>query len=161
MIDVRLKFILTMLAAVMVFSTTAIAQDFDTGLQAAQRGDSAGALREWRPLAERGDASAQTNLGLMYGEGRGIPRNDAEAVRWFRMAAEQGQAEAQMNLGLRYFQGRGVHQDDVLAHKWFNLAAAHGLEDAKENREIMASNMTTNQIAEAQKLAREWLAERE
>ena len=43
----------------------AIAQDFDKGLAAAQRGDYAAALQEWRPLAERGNVDAQFNLDWM------------------------------------------------------------------------------------------------
>ena len=48
--------------------------DFDKGLIAAQNGDFATALREWTPLAEQGDASAQFNLGVMYRNGKGVPQ---------------------------------------------------------------------------------------
>jgi TPR repeat protein len=47
-----------------------------------------------RPLAKQGNATAQTSLGLMYGNGRGVPKDDMEAVRWYRKAAEQGDAHA-------------------------------------------------------------------
>jgi TPR repeat protein len=86
----------------------------------------------------------------------GVPQDYAEAVKWFRRAAEQGQAGAQYNLGLMYGNGDGVPQDHMLAHMWFNLAAAQGLVPAKENRDIAAKRMTSEQIAEAQRLAREW-----
>ncbi len=61
--------------------------DFRSGLAAYQRGDHAGALREWRPLAEGGDATAQLYLGLMYENGQGVPADLAEARRWFDRAA--------------------------------------------------------------------------
>ena len=65
--------------------------DFQDGLKAAQSGDFATALREWRPLAEQGLVEAQFNLGLMYGNGWGVPENDAKAVKWYRLAAKQGE----------------------------------------------------------------------
>ena len=51
--------------------------------------------------------------------------------------------------------GQGVPMDDVRAHMWFNLAAVKGDADAVKNRDIAAKNMTPQQMAEAQKLARE------
>jgi len=82
----------------------------------------------------------------------------AEAVKLYRKAAEQGNAYAQYNLGFMYGNGEGVPQDYVEAHKWFNLAAAQGLQTAIASRDIAASKMTREQIAEAQRLAREWQA---
>ncbi len=62
----------------------------DEAVAANKRGDYATALREWRPLAKQGNASAQFFLGLMYGEGLGVPQDYAKAVGWLRKAAEQG-----------------------------------------------------------------------
>jgi uncharacterized protein len=92
----------------------------------------------------------------MYTHGQGVPQDDAEGVKWFRLAADQGNASSQFILGLMYAQGRGVPQDNVSAHMWLNLAAASGKQDAAEQREAVAQLMTPAQIAEAQKLAREW-----
>ncbi|MSP50530.1 MAG: sel1 repeat family protein, partial [Alphaproteobacteria bacterium] len=86
----------------------------------------------------------------------GVPQDYAEAVMWYRKAADQGEADAQTNLGINYANGQGVPQDYVQAHKWFNLAAAKGNINAVKNRDIVAAKMTPAQIAEAQKLAREW-----
>ncbi len=130
--------------------------DFQAAWEAYERGDYATALREWRPLAEQGDATAQFNVGLMYVDGLGVPKDYAEAVRWLRKAAEQGDTDAQNYLGVMYDYGPGVPQDYVQAHMWYNLAAARGNESARKNREMIAENMTTGQIAEAQRLAREW-----
>ena len=89
----------------------------------------------------------------MYAKGEGLAENDAEAVKWFRQAAEQGNALAQSNLGWRYYWGDGVLQDFVRAHAWLNLAAAQGNKKAAEQRDRLREKMTTEQVAEAQKLA--------
>jgi hypothetical protein len=85
-----------------------------------------------------------------------VPQDDREAVRWYRLAAERGYALAQYNLGRMYYFGKGVPQDYVEGHLWWNLAAAQGDEDAAKNRDIVARLMTPAQLAEAQRLAREW-----
>ena len=113
-----------------------------------------------RLAADQGDAGAQWNLGLSYATGLGIPQDDAEAVRWYRLAADQGNATAQYNLGLMYASGQGVPQDDVEAHMWLNLAAAQSSGEDREKyvevRDLTAKLMTADQIAEAQRRAREW-----
>ncbi len=73
-------------------------------------------------------------------------------------AAEQCVAIAHSNLGFIYYNGQGVRQDIVQAHIWFDLAAAQGGGKAKKNRDIAAERMTPDQIAEAQRMAREWMA---
>ena len=93
----------------------------------------------------------------MYDDGQGVPQDYAEAVKWYRLAAEQGLPRAQLSLGVMYFEGHGVPLDYVRAHMWFNLSAAQGMSLAPKNRDIVAKRMTPAQIAEAQKLAREWL----
>ncbi len=130
--------------------------DFDEGVAAYNRGDYETALQEFRPLAEQGDAYAQTNLGVMYAEGLGVVRDDAEAVKLFRLAAELGDAYAQTNLGVMYAEGLGVAQDYVQAHMWLTLAGAQGLESAAESRDIVVGRMTPAQVAEAERLARAW-----
>ena len=139
----------------------AAAGPFEEGWAAYQRGDYATAVRVWRPLAEQGNARAQTNLGLLYAKGEGVPQDDAEAAKWCRLAAEQGDARAQGFLGLLYVQGIGVPQDYVQAHMWLNLAAsrhseAEGRDHAVRIRDGIVSEMTPAQIAEAQRLTREW-----
>jgi TPR repeat protein len=131
---------------------------FNKGLEAYGRGDYATALDEWRLLAERGNTLAQLNIGYMYHHGRGVPQDYPEAVKWYRRAAEQGYALAQYNLGIMYYQGRGVGKDYVRAHMWFNLASASGMiENAGTNRDTLEKKMTPHQVAEARKLANEWL----
>lgn len=93
---------------------------------------------------------------LIYDHGQGVPQDHAEAAKWYRKAADQGYATAQGILGSTYYYGRGVPQNYVLAHMWFNLAAAKGDGDSLKNRDLVASEMTPIDIAEAQRLAREW-----
>ena len=129
--------------------------DFQKGAAAAQRGDYATALREWKPFAKQGDDSAQYNLGLMYRNGKGVPQNHKTAVKWYRLAAEQGYASAQGNLGYMYAFGDGVLKDYVRAHMWGNLSASNGNEKGGKLRDLAAKNMNPADISTAQKLARE------
>ena len=119
-------------------------------------------LNSLRKAAEQGHAAAQRYLGFVYSDGRGVPQDFVEAVRWSRLAAEQGDATAQFNLGLAYSTGQGVQQDYVESHKWGNLAASRATGDRQkpftEARDALAKLMTPAQVAEAQKLAREWQA---
>jgi len=64
--------------------------DFEVGVEAWGRGDYDTALREFRPLAEQGHAQAQVNLGIMYSQGRGVPKDFVQAYRWYTLAADQG-----------------------------------------------------------------------
>ena len=79
-----------------------------------------------RQAADQGDAEAQYNLGVIYNNGEGVPKDDAEAVRWFQLAAEQGYAKAQFELGYKYRWGQGVPLDDAEAVRWYRLAAEQG-----------------------------------
>ncbi|MDQ6699454.1 MAG: metallophosphoesterase [Acidobacteriota bacterium] len=106
-----------------------LSADFQAGLTAYQKGDFASALKEWQPLADKGAAEAQYNLGLLYAKGQGVQQDSAQAANWYRKAAEQGFVEAEFNLGLLYSGGEGVPKDSSEAMKWFLKAAEKG--DAK------------------------------
>ena len=107
--------------------------------------------------AAQGNDAAQTKLGTMYYEGKGVPQDYQEAAKWLRKSAEQGNAVGQWRLGAMYYDGKGFPQNYIQAYKWFSLAAAKGNENAAHNRDVAASKMTPEQIAEAQRLANEWL----
>jgi uncharacterized protein len=83
---------------------------------------------------------------------------DVDALTQYEYEAKQGRADALYNLGLAYSTGQGVNVDYVAAHKWFNLAAMKGSEIAKSWRAQISREMDSSQIAEAQRLAREWLS---
>ncbi len=122
--------------------------------------DDAQANKWYRKAAEPGNALGQVGLGLRYEMGLGVNKDYAEAARWFRKVAEQGDDNAQSQLGYLYEAGHGVPQDYVLAHMWLNLAAASGSgwsqKMSSDARDRLATKMTPEQIAEAQRQAREW-----
>jgi TPR repeat protein len=118
--------------------------------------DYAEAVKWYRMAAEQGFELAQSNLADMYAKHEGGLWDRVEMEKWYRRAAEQGYDEAQLDLGNMYKNGEGVPQDYVLSYMWLNLAAAQGNEVAKATRDSVAESMTREQIAEAQRLAREW-----
>jgi hypothetical protein len=125
--------------------------------------DNGEAMNWFRRAADQGYALAQLQLGVMFSEGQGVPQDYAEAARWFRLAADQGDGQAQYNLGIFYSKGQSGEPDNVSAYMWFNLAGAHfpasdvRHDTAVASRDLVAKQMTRDQIAEAQKRAREWM----
>ena len=116
------------------------AANYNKGLEAYKREDYATALKKWTPLAEKGFAKAQMNLGVLYASGLGVPKDHVEAMRWSRRAAEQGYPIAQNNMGYIYLQGQGVTQDFKTAFEWFKLAAEQGNADAQNGLGVMYDN---------------------
>jgi Sel1 repeat-containing protein len=111
-----------------------------------------------RLAAEQGNAVAQNNLGFMYGNGRGVPRDDAQAVEWYRHSADQRNAFGQAALGWMYMAGRGVPKDPVLAYMWYSLAIKQqpGLEWALKGREKVSAELSPEQIATGEQMAQDW-----
>jgi TPR repeat protein len=107
-------------------------------------------------LAERGDAIAQYNLGLMYLAGQGVNQDYGQAAKWFRKAAEQGYVYAQSILGFMYGTGEGVPTDYVAAYLWLSLAAAAGDDDASAYRDFMEKGMAPEQVTEARRRLNAW-----
>ena len=106
--------------------------------------------------AKQGHVGAQADLGTLYLQGAGTPQSAQMAVFWLSQAAEQGDVLSFPKLGWMYAEGRGVRRDSIQAHMWYNLSAAQGEQRAAEARDALATQMTPAQIAEAQRLAREW-----
>ena len=100
--------------------------DFKAGVEAYDRGDFLTAYNEWLPLARGGDLAAQRNIGHLYRQGQGVPRDPAVAVNWYARAAEAGLARAQANLANMYLRGEGVPRDERAAAVWFQRAALGG-----------------------------------
>ena len=117
--------------------------------------DAVEAVKWYRKAAEQGFAPAQYDLGVCYAEGHGLPKDYEQAVKWYRKAAEKGNAVAQHNLGVMYLRGQGVPKDTVFAYMWLNLAG-QTRDDARKLRDAVGEEMTPEQVAEAQKLSREW-----
>ena len=116
------------------------------------------AFERCAPDAEQGEQQAQFQLGLMYGLGLGVEQSYEAALHWYAKAARQGHGKAQVNLGYMYGTGGGVPQDYIEAYAWYSIAAAAGDETARANRDIVAAEMSPNQIDEAQKLSKDLFA---
>ncbi len=101
------------------------------GLEAYERGDYAGALKNLEPLAKNGDAAAQSKLGYMYYLGLGVPEDNREAAKWFGRAADQCDLEAQINLATLYLLGAGVEQDLTQAARLLHPPAERGISGAQ------------------------------
>lgn len=129
----KLLIALGVCAAVTVGSLSVVNAGIDEGNAAFDRGDWATALKEYRALAEQGDALAQSNLGLMFLTGLGVPLNNKVAMKWFKLAAAQGEVDAQYLLGAMYYDGDGVPQDYKIAMKWYKLVAEKGILPAKSD----------------------------
>jgi len=116
--------------------------------------DDVEAAKWYRKAAEQNCVQAQFTLGGCYENGQGVAKDDVEAAKWYRKAAEQNDARAQNNLGVCYKNGQGVAKDYVEAYKWLLLGAGQGEEHAKKSMTILENKMSREQIAEGQKLAR-------
>ena len=113
--------------------------------------------------AARGEADAQFEVGRMYYRGEGLPQDHVLAARWVGLSARLGLARAQALFGHMHEHGEGVTQDFVKAHQWYNLAASRLssseseiLDLALSGRNRVAGRLARAQLAEAQRLAREW-----
>jgi TPR repeat protein len=118
--------------------------------------DHANAMRCYRKAAEQGFPSGQTALANCYQHGLGVLEDDIEAVKWYRKAAEQGDDMAKFKLACCYADGEGVAQDLIIAYMWANLGSASGNRFAVSAKEILSKKLNRDQIAEGQKLSREW-----
>jgi uncharacterized protein len=118
------------------------------------------AVKWFRQAAEQGDSNAQYSLGLKFSVGHGVPQDYTEAAKWHRESAEQGNTDAQLSLGRMYDRGNGVPQNYAFAYMWLNLAAAGGLEKAESYKDILSQKITKEQIAEAERLSKEWMKRR-
>ena len=129
---------------------------YDFGLGVRQ--DAVEGARWYRRAAEQGHAGGQFNLGAKYGLGHGVPQDTTEGARWIHKAAEQGHADAQGTLGNLYVLGQGVSQDFVQAYKWLTLAAEQDVDEANELRGLLQERLTSEEIAQGQRLADQWRA---
>ncbi len=124
---------------------------------------SAEELQTLHAQADKGEAEAQFFLGMIYGNGRGVPQDYAMALTWYEKAATQGYAMAQYNLGALYFYGHGVPQNDVKAYMLWSLATIRFTDDlqkqAAEYRDKVATRMSPEQLAEAERLAQQCQAQ--
>ena len=149
------------LAVSVAVTCGAQAGPYEDGMEAYERGDFAAALPLLRPFAESGRPEAQFVVGFFLLSGRAGPQDEPEGFRLIRSAAMQGHPGAMSGVGALYFSGRGTPQDSTQAYMWVSLAAERyppgpDRDRAARNRDMLAGRLTPAQIAEAQRLAREW-----
>lgn len=135
----RIKVLRAVVVAVGLLAGAAQA-DFNSGLASFEKGDFESAIREWTPLAEKGDVAAQFNLGVIYQNGRGVPRDNSQAFYWFRAAGEKGHPKAMLNVAFCYASGAGVGQNYQEAYIWMRKAADKGVILAQYNVALMLYN---------------------
>jgi TPR repeat protein len=142
-----------------VVSSSAWAED------APDPADPFGVIKYSLPYAEKGIVPAQLTVASTYYYGKNAPQDYGKALKWFRLAAQQGDATAQNFLGVMYLNAQGVPKDLVRAHMWSNLAAASSkpgrmLTEAelKQMHDELAKQMTPQQVADAQKMGKDCLA---
>jgi hypothetical protein len=129
------------------------AGDYEEGFAALGSKNYSVAIEKFQKAANQGNVDAQSALGFMYNEGAGVSQNYTKAIKWYKMAAKQGNLFAQFTVGYMYLEGQGVVQNYVKAHMWFNLAAVNANINAKNLRDLVAKEMTPQQIAQAQQMA--------
>lgn len=119
-------------------------------------------LDQLNQCADKGDATAQYDLGVMYYHGvGGVPQDYTKAAQRYSQAAEQNHGGAQNNLALMYESNVGVPQDYVVSYLWISLAAVQGYDGASIKRDIIVKQLTPDQVAYAQQRIADWLAKHE
>jgi uncharacterized protein len=152
----RLRTMYGVLVCLAIFSSPAAADGLRNGIRAFAAHDYVTAARIFTDLAPLGDARAQTYLGYMFANGKGVPQNYMVAAGWYRCASQQGVPAAQYMLGLMYDKGQGVPQDYVIAYALLDLAVA-GAGPERERwvriRDAVASKLSLIERIRAQQLA--------
>ncbi len=128
---------------------------FELGMNAMLEGNFAEAYCQWKPLAQKGYAEAQYNLGWLYANGNGMRVDMRQAFYWWEAAADQGHADAQFALGLSYTTGEGVKRDLNKAAQWFYKAARQGHLDARESLMRLAGDLDLNLLVSLPQLISE------
>ena len=126
-----------LLCMVLVAPGNAFGQSYEEGRSAYVRGEYTRAYEILLPLAEQGNADAQTILGIMYDYGHGVPQDEVKALDWYLRAASQGEPAVQYKVGDRFFRGIGTEQNYREALEWWELAAGGGHSDAQFNLGLM------------------------
>ncbi len=131
---------------------------YDKALQSYSCVDYEKAIGLFRKNAERGHGLSQYMMGIMTEQGQGIEADVVGAYAWYMRAAKLGLADAYFALGDLYSRGVGVSKDAVQAYAWFDLADRGGHKLAKDMLNSQAANLGADQIAQANRIAGEWLA---
>lgn len=152
--------------AVLFLGMSAGAQaDLQSAKSAYKNKDYPAALKEFKSLAEGGNAEAQFYVGLMYDNGEGVTQDYRQvvthvqqAMTWYRKAAEQGFAPAQTNLGIILEMGGQVERNYKEAASWYRKAADQGDAAAQFNLGLIYYSGRGDDIASDYKEAATWLS---
>jgi uncharacterized protein len=106
------------------------------------------AVKWIRMAAEKGDATAEYELGIYYLRGLGVDKDPSVAARWFQRSAEQGHVQAQNSIGYSLATGHGTETDLIEAYKWYSLAIAQNDPNAKVNLQKLLAQLAPEQIEE-------------
>jgi len=154
------RVLLSVLLFALVAAGPAAAGPLQAGIGAYNAHDYPTAARLLMPLAQHGNPMAQTYVGFMFANGRGLPQNYVAAADWYRAASEQGVPVAQFMLGLAYDKGQGLPQDYVLAYKWLNVATARATPRERDYwvriRDAVGLKLTLVERTAGQDLASKW-----
>lgn len=147
------------LAALLVGAAPSWAQGgYSQGVAAYESGLFGKAMREFRPLVEKGHAGAEFMTGVMYFQGRGVAQNRKIAAIWFHKAAIKGHAGAQLAFGSVHIRGVGVFQDLIQAYKWLSLAADSKVPGLQQQATMLRGDaeklMTPEEVGDATSAAR-------
>jgi len=124
-----LRSIISGIALALILTGPAFAgptEDAEAAYAADQKGDFATAMRLYQSAAAGGNAYGMYSVGLMYFDGKGVPRSYVNAMKWYKQGAEKGYPQAQHAMGSMYEQGQGVKRDMAEAAKWYNMSANQG-----------------------------------
>jgi TPR repeat protein len=133
---------LILMALLLAFGLDAAAQTFEETNVALSKKDYAKAAAGLQVLAEKGDPRAQSNLGALYENGLGVPKDAERAVGLYQRAADQGLPVAQFNLAEMYLKGLGAKKDEKQAFELYKKAAEHGLGEAQYKLGVLYTDGT-------------------
>jgi localization factor PodJL len=115
--------------------------------------DPAQAIAWYDKAAAQGNRKAMHNLAIAYANGTGVAKDFMVAARWFTQAAQLGYVDSQFNLAVLYERGDGVPQSLLDAYKWYSIAAAQGDAESKARIDAIATQLSADDLAAAQKAA--------
>ena len=141
-------------------ASSPIFANYDRGLEAFKKYDFKTAFKEWKKLANKGDANVQSTIAVMYHTGTGVKKDYKKAFHWYKKAAIQGVTAAQANLGVMYAKGTGTKKDYIQSYAWYSVAAStlsiDKVGSALWGIDFLATKMTAKQLKKAKKLTKEY-----
>jgi TPR repeat protein len=156
----RITFFTVRLLLLLSASSPAFAE-LETARDLMDKGQFAEAMQELQLAARSGNAEAEELIGVMYGMGLGVPRDDTRAFEWYLRASMKGHPGAQSGVGWYYEIGRGMPAPDLVrAYTWYVLSAIGGDPDAAISQNEVVKKMSSKQIEEAHVLIddyKKWL----